>query len=49
MFLEISKELKKNYPNRFKFFNEKFSNLDKINILKKFDVIIFDLGSPLYN
>ncbi len=42
--LEISKELKKNYPNRFKFFNEKFSNIDKINILKKFDVIIFDLG-----
>ena len=31
--------------NKFKFFNEKFSNLDKIiNYKKKPDIIIFDLG-----
>ncbi|OUX54332.1 MAG: 16S rRNA (cytosine(1402)-N(4))-methyltransferase [Pelagibacteraceae bacterium TMED287] len=40
-----AKNLKKKYFNRFSFFNEKFSNLDKIiNTNKKVDAIIFDLG-----
>ena len=40
-----AKNLEKKYPNRFKFYNEKFSNLDRaININKKVDAIIFDLG-----
>ena len=40
-----AKFLKKNFPNRFTFYNEKFSNLDKV-IKKdnKPDIIIFDLG-----
>ena len=40
-----AKNLEKNFPNKFFFYNEKFSNLDKI-IKKenKPDVIIFDLG-----
>jgi len=40
-----AKNLKKNFPKQFNFYNEKFSNLDRI--LKKEnkpDVIIFDLG-----
>ena len=41
---EASK-IKKIYPNRFSFFNEKFSNLDKVVGEKnKVDKIIFDLG-----
>ena len=40
----IAEDLKKKYPKRFNFFNEKFSNLDKIKFSKKFDVIIFDLA-----
>jgi 16S rRNA (cytosine1402-N4)-methyltransferase len=40
-----AKYLKKKFPNRFTFYNEKFSNLDKV-IKKdnKPDIIIFDLG-----
>ena len=40
-----AKNLQKNFPKKFTFYNEKFSNLDKI-IKKenKPDVIIFDLG-----
>jgi len=40
-----AKYLKKDYPTQFTFYNEKFSNLDKI-IKKesKPDIIIFDLG-----
>jgi len=40
-----AKFLKKDFPNRFTFYNEKFSNLDKV-IKKdnKPDIIIFDLG-----
>ena len=34
----------KKYPKRFFFFNEKFSNLNKILKNKKVDSIIFDLG-----
>jgi len=40
-----AKILKKNFPKKFNFYNEKFSNLDKV--IKKEnepDVIIFDLG-----
>jgi len=37
--------LKKKFSNQFNFYNEKFSNLDKIiNVESKPDVIIFDLG-----
>jgi len=37
--------VKKKFPNKFSFYNEKFSNLDKIiKEEKKPDVIIFDLG-----
>ena len=39
-----AKKLENLYPNRFKFFNKKFSQLDSLNKDKKFDVIIFDLG-----
>jgi len=40
-----AKYLKKDYPTRFTFYNEKFSNLDKIiKEEKKPDIIIFDLG-----
>jgi len=40
-----AKNLEKNFPTKFTFYNEKFSNLDKI-IKKenKPDIIIFDLG-----
>ncbi len=42
---ERANALKKKYNNRFKFYNEKFSNLDKVIDLKeKADAIIFDLG-----
>jgi 16S rRNA (cytosine1402-N4)-methyltransferase len=40
-----AKDLKKNFPTKFTFYNEKFSNLNKV--IKKEnrpDVIIFDLG-----
>jgi 16S rRNA (cytosine1402-N4)-methyltransferase len=40
-----AKALETKYPNQFSFYNEKFSNLDKIiNVKTKVDVIIFDLG-----
>jgi len=40
-----AKNLEKNFPNKFTFYNEKFSNLDKV-IRKENepDIIIFDLG-----
>ncbi len=41
--LLIAKELKKKYPNRFKFDQIKFSQLDKISI-DYVDTFIFDLG-----
>ncbi len=41
--LSIAKELKKQYPNKFKYYHLKFSQLN--NILKDYvDVVIFDLG-----
>ena len=43
--IESAKELETKKPNQFTFYNEKFSNLDKIiNTETKADVIIFDLG-----
>ena len=40
-----AKNLEKNFPNKFTFYNEKFSNLDRvIEKENKPDVIIFDLG-----
>ena len=40
-----ARSLKKNYSKKFTFYNEKFSNLEKvIKKEKKPDVIIFDLG-----
>jgi 16S rRNA (cytosine1402-N4)-methyltransferase len=43
--IERAKALKTIKPNQFTFYNEKFSNLDKvINTETKADVIIFDLG-----
>jgi len=40
-----AKNLEKNFPKKFTFYNEKFSNLDKvIKKENKPDVIIFDLG-----
>ena len=37
-------EIKKKYPERFNFYNTKFSKIDEIFKDKKFDYIIFDLG-----
>ena len=37
-------EIKKKYPERFNFYNTKFSKIDEIFKDKKFDNIIFDLG-----
>jgi len=43
--IERAKILRGKEPNQFRFYNEKFSNLDKIlNAETKADVIIFDLG-----
>ena len=41
--LITAKKLKKKFPTRFKFFNIKFSQLDKISN-ENIDLIIFDLG-----
>ena len=41
--LPIAKKLKRKFPDRFKFNQIKFSQLDSI-LSNKFDVIIFDLG-----
>ena len=40
----FAEKIKKKFPNRFFYYNERFSNLGKINLDEKFDVIIFDLG-----
>ena len=43
--IERAKALETKQPNQFTFYNEKFSNLDKIiNTETKADVIVFDLG-----
>ncbi len=41
---DIAKELKKKYPNRFSFFQKKFSEIDSISNKQQADVILFDLG-----
>ena len=40
----FAKKIKRKFPNRFFYHNERFSNLGKINLEEKFDAIIFDLG-----
>ena len=40
---KIGKKLEKRFPNRFKFFQTKFSKLESV-IKEQVDVIIFDLG-----
>ena len=42
--INIAKKIKKIYPERFNFYHEKFSNLNKVIKNQKFDIIIFDLG-----
>ena len=37
-------KLKKNYPNRFSFYNIKFSQIKKIKKFEEIDYFIFDLG-----
>ena len=42
---KYAEKIKKNYKDRFSFYNKKFSELSKnITTKKKFDFIIFDLG-----
>ena len=41
---KFANELKKEYPNRFEFHIEKFSNIDKVVKNTLFDAVIFDLG-----
>ena len=45
---KFANSLKEKFPQRCKFINEKYSNLGKIFVNKKFDVIIFDLGLSSY-
>ena len=42
--LNISKELEKKYPNRFSFFQKRFSEVDTVIKNQSADVIVFDLG-----
>ncbi len=42
--LKIADELKGKYPNRFSFFQKKFSEIDTVIKKKSVDCIIFDLG-----
>ena len=41
---KFAQEIKKKYPNRFHFYNKKFSKIGEINSKEKFRCIIFDLG-----
>ena len=41
--LSIAKEIKKKFPERFKFYQKKFSELNDLSH-DKVDVVIFDLG-----
>ena len=41
---KVAQEIKKNHKDRFIFFNNRFSQIEKILNKKKFDAIIFDLG-----
>ena len=42
--LSIAKKLEKNYPNRFTFYQKKFSEVDTVVENQTADAIIFDLG-----
>jgi 16S rRNA (cytosine1402-N4)-methyltransferase len=42
--LNIAKELEKKYPNRFTFFQKKFSDVASIINNREIDAVIFDLG-----
>ena len=42
--LKIADNLKKQYPNRFSFFQKKFSEVDTVVKKRSVDCIIFDLG-----
>ena len=42
--LKVAKRIEKKYPNRFKFYNKKFSEIDQIKSFDKLRCIIFDLG-----
>ena len=42
--LEIANKLKKKYPKRFSFYQQKFSELESVIDNRKADAIIFDLG-----
>ena len=45
--LKAAKDFEKKYPNRFKFFNKKFSEIHQIKPTNKLRCIIFDLGYSL--
>ena len=45
--LKVAKDIEKKYPNRFKFFNKKFSEINQIKLGDKLKCIIFDLGYSL--
>ncbi|RPH01017.1 MAG: 16S rRNA (cytosine(1402)-N(4))-methyltransferase RsmH [Candidatus Pelagibacter sp. TMED153] len=42
--LDISRELKKDYPNRFFFYQKKFSEVNTIAKNQSVDAVVFDLG-----
>ena len=42
--IDIAKELEKKYPNKFSFFQKKFSDVDSIVDNQTANIIIFDLG-----
>ncbi len=44
---QFSEEIKKKYPDRFEFYNKKFSEMGEIENKNKFRCIIFDLGYSL--
>tara|TARA_B100000965_G_C19587378_1_gene756400 strand:- start:636 stop:1652 length:1017 start_codon:yes stop_codon:yes gene_type:complete len=46
--LKFAEKVKKKFPKRFKFYNEKFSNIENTFKNEKFDYIIFDLGLSSY-
>jgi 16S rRNA (cytosine1402-N4)-methyltransferase len=42
--LNIAKEVKKNYPKRFSFYQKKFSEIDTVVREQSADAVVFDLG-----
>ena len=45
--IKSAQEIEKKYPNRFKFYNKKFSEINHIKFKGKLKCIIFDLGYSL--